>query len=256
MKSSYVGVTGFMNQKEVGIALDALMSSKTAHAAPLLMVGVLASSKTLAGLTNKWPGRYPRVEEIHKIFLSDRRALNLIHYASDDRETLADQLDMLVKLGGLFFEGFQLNVVWPKPQSLEKARRECDRIVLQLGSQALAEIGNDPKAASERLLSYGDLITDILIDGSGGKGVPLDAQTGLGYLRAIKERHPDLGLGIAGGLEASTLDLLKPIVAEFPDVSIDAEGRLRSGDESDRLDLQKMNDYLRKAYHKIFREEG
>jgi hypothetical protein len=53
-------------------------------------------------------------------------------------------------------------------------------------------------------------------------------------------------LVIAGGLSDSTLDLLDALVGVFPEMSIDAEGRLR--DANDRLDLVRAAQYVRHAY--------
>ncbi|MDI6734376.1 MAG: hypothetical protein QMD50_02710 [Patescibacteria group bacterium] len=50
---------------------------------------------------------------------------------------------------------------------------------------------------------------------------------------------------VAGGLQAKNLDLLKPLIKEFPELSIDAEGKLR--DEKDKLDFIAVKKYLEKA---------
>jgi len=55
-----------------------------------------------------------------------------------------------------------------------------------------------------------------------------------------------MGLGVAGGLSPTTLDLVRPLTNEFPDLSIDAEGRLRTPE--DHLDLAVSSEYLRKAF--------
>ena len=59
-----------------------------------------------------------------------------------------------------------------------------------------------------------------------------------------------MGLVVAGGLSPTTLHLVQPLIEEFPDVSIDAEGRLR--DHEDHLDLQVAGQYLSKAFKMFF----
>ncbi len=62
-KKPYVGVTGFMSSQEV---IDTMKNINFKKAERLLMVGVLASSKTIRGGANKWPNRYPPLGEIKK----------------------------------------------------------------------------------------------------------------------------------------------------------------------------------------------
>ena len=181
----YVGVTGFMSRTEVSEALAMVPQGSTRR----LMVGVLASSKTLAGQHNKWPGRYPKREAIASILTNDARALNLVHYSTDRPETLFTQL-----------------------------------------------VG-----------AHLPMIDAILVDSSGGKGKPFDAVKGAEYLRAAR-KHPTLGIGIAGGLGPETLHLLDPLVKEFPELSIDAEGRLRTRMPEDALRLDAMRTYLEDAF--------
>ncbi len=241
MQTPYVGVTGFMHEAEVSAALDAL--DQLPHPPQRkLMVGVLASSKTLAGKPNKWPNRYPKPEEIARLFTENPYVVNLIHYATDDRDTLADQLVEVMRLGGEWIDGFQLNIRWPDPASL--IGFEHLRIVLQLGSGAMQDIGDDPVAAAVRLDAYRGLITDVLIDASGGRGVPLNTNLAAKFVRAIRTRHPQLGVGIAGGLCASNVDSLRPFLMQYPWTSIDAEGKLRTPQPEDRLDISEMRKYI------------
>lgn len=55
-----------------------------------------------------------------------------------------------------------------------------------------------------------------------------------------------LNIGIAGGLCAETLPAVASLVREYG-LSIDAEGRLRDGDEGGVLDLDKVAAYLAAA---------
>ena len=244
----YIGVTGFMSRWDVGEAIKELFSDGIHSSGQPdqlthdLMVGVLASSKTLAGQPSKWPNRYPRVDAISKLFPPDRRTLNLIHYATNNHDTLGEQLLQLVQLGGPWLDGFQLNVAWPDAWQLQVLRGK--RLVLQLGNRALQEENDNPGNVVYRLMQYQGIITDVLIDMSGGKGIPLDPINVLNYVRAIAARYPDLGVTIAGGLSADTLELIQPIVTEFPWISFDAEGKLRTPQPEDQLILHATRRYL------------
>jgi hypothetical protein len=89
------------------------------------------------------------------------------------------------------------------------------------------------------------MINGILIDASGGTGKPLQPRKTLAFLRAIRERDSGIGLGVAGGLCSATLDLVEPLLAEFSDLSIDAEGKLRT--QEDDLDVKVAQTYLLRA---------
>ncbi len=251
-KKPYIGVTGFMTPQEVRFALR---SAEEFNLTRQLMVGVLASSKTLDYRPNKWPGRYPKPDRIAEIFQNHPLALNLIHYATDDPTTLCRQLVRMTELAGKKLHGFQLNVAWPNQNELYHFRKTTDgemRIVLQIGSKAMAAFGNHPAQIAQVVTGYRrsgfghDLIDDVLIDSSGGKGVPFDPAFALPILREIGKLNPGLGLGVAGGLSPANIDVLSPLLQECPELSIDAEGQLREKQHDD-LDLGEVWMYLQKA---------
>ena len=238
---SYIGVTGFMTRDEVLSILSGMPAGR------LLMVGVLASAKTMRGEPNSWPNRFPPVDQIGEIFVEDPRALNLIHFATDDQATLDKQLLHLIERTGGNFDGFQLNMVWPDPlhlRILKEGRGAC--FVLQIGKRAFEQVNNDPAQLAHKLHAYHDVVADILFDLSGGHGRELDAQKTLAVLHAVHAEHPRLGLGVAGGIIAETIHLIEPIIREFPNVNIDAEGKIRDNKEA-RLNLQKTAHYIGKA---------
>jgi hypothetical protein len=254
----YIGITGFMEPQEVTTAL-ALFHACDHPGSGLngrqLMVGALASGKTLRGEKNKWPNRYPVIgddnDPFEDLFVPDRRALNLIHFSTDDAETLPEQIAQLVALGGKYLDGFQLNMRWPDPLLLARSIPLGYRTVLQLGAAALAEEGNDPVRVAKRITAYvggSNGVSDVLIDASGGKGIPLDLETVTAYVEAIAHhdaRLMSLGIGIAGGLSASTLPQLKSLLKKHPFLSIDAEGKLR--DANDDLDPARVTAYIHQA---------
>ncbi|MBI3627473.1 MAG: hypothetical protein HY220_01855 [Candidatus Sungbacteria bacterium] len=214
-----------------------------------LMSGVLASSKTLVGLTNKWPGRYPKVEDIKSIFTAHLNMVNLIHYNTDNEMGALGDLVRLHELAGPHLHGFQLNMAWPETRLLDDYRRAFGwepRIVLQIGRRAMGEMNHDPREVSDRLEDYAGVVDDVLIDPSGGKGEPFNTESARMFLRAIAERGWDLGLGIAGGLDAQSIQLLEPLLEEFPGLSIDAESRLRNK-PADDLNLERARLYFTEA---------
>lgn len=241
----YVGVTGFMSRVEVKEAFKIIPQESQRR----LMVGVLMSSKTLAGQQNKWSSRYPKKEAVADIFVDDPRALNLVHYSTDHPETLCSQLREITELASSRIDGFQLNIAWPPVSEIEYYNEANPEkfLVLQIGSGAMAQV-ESMERFTELVGAYLPMIDAILIDMSGGRGEYLDAVKGSEYFRALHD-YSALGLGIAGGLGPDTLHALDPLIREFPDLSVDAEGRLRIWDpEGGILSLGSMRVYLEDAF--------
>ncbi len=247
----YIGITGFMSREEVRAAVLRFPDGVRDVA-----VGVLASAKTFANppISVRRPNRYPAAGEIADILAWGSpddgleillRVLCLVHYATDDAETLGEQLEAVCAAVGRF-GGFQLNVAWPpitpRLAAVCKGRR---RIVLQINRRAVEQAGGTPQGVIARLATYvaSGLVTDVLFDASGGEGKEIDAEAVAPFVEAAAEAYADLGIGVAGGLCAETLPALAPLVRRFPFLSIDAEGRLRDAD--DRLDMQKVLAYAR-----------
>lgn len=245
-KKPYIGVTGFVDQREVNRAVD-LFPVRGDTIDRLLMVGVLVSSKTLAGKTNKYPVRYPAVGSVVLVF-PDTTAptLNLIHFSSDNPRTLMRDLDTLVALGGSSLHGFQLNIAWPSVRDIKMFRAAFPalRLVLQIGGAALAAVEHSPTRLCIRLSPYEGLIDDVLIDASGGRGISFAESEVRPYIQVLTEKTR-FGLGVAGGLCHKTVGKLASLLRDYPQLSLDAESCLRNQD--DTLNEEYMLGYLRHA---------
>jgi len=250
LRKPYIGITGLMS---FGDALHVLKALST-NTKRLVMVGVLASLKTMSGFQNKWPNRYPAMDKIARIFPKHPLALNLIHYNTKEPETLVRQLAEMTVIGGENLDGFQLNIAWPAVATLKRYHEMRQRyremyskkqIVLQIGGHAFEMVNHSPDELATRVAEYDGVVEYVLLDPSGGYGKPLDPERARDYLLALKAKNLGIGLGVAGGLSPTTLNLIEPLAKEFPDLSIDAEGRLRTQD--DHLDLSAASEYLRKA---------
>lgn len=247
MKESYVGITGFMSSGEV---TEVISKSFWGDNDPLLMVGVLMSSKTLGGKRNKWSKRYPFGYNISTIFPSHPRALNLIHFSTDYPDNLDRELFEAVRIGGERLHGFQLNVVWPKIHLLRAFKKSYPemKLVLQLGNKAIIKAGKSRKVLAQKVADYQGLIDYVLLDGSGGYGLAFDFRSSYEYLSYLSEVgiKYNIGIGLAGGMCAAEVDRFYELrrCLYLPNgLSTDAEGRLR--DRFDQLDIAKAVDYLR-----------
>lgn len=260
----YIGVTGFSSRAEIERALDAFRHvgpveagslrianavNEAPSAARLLMCGVLV--KDTFGPSHRYPGRYPAAETIADIFSDDPRALNLLHFCSSSTPDTAT-LMRLHDLGGPRCHGFQFNGAWPFRGDLMRLRqwaaddgRPVPRVVLQVrpGRSHIDPWGH-PSASH-----YGGLVTDLLFDASGGRGqvinvlrAGIEIERAMAHWSAVRPLPPydwaPIRFVVAGGLCAETMGSIRCLLGEYPELSLDMEGRLRTPD--DKMDLDRL----------------
>lgn len=211
---------------------------------------------------------FPTTEEIAGGFTDDPDVLNTIHYAdlygpngpwkTQESPNLFENLELCVKHGGKNLHAIQLDVTLPNPNEIKKFKEKHPSIaiILQIGKFAFKEVDNDPQKMVDRLREYG-WIDFVLLDKSMGKGLGMDSEGLLPFLRLIKKELPYLGLAVAGGLGPDSLDLLNPIAEEFPDIAIDAQGGLKHADaprdslghllSTTPANIRRSNEYIKKS---------
>lgn len=253
--TAYAGVTGFTTRAEVREALSVVPMDRK------LMCGVLLSTKSLQGERGKHFRRYPEPATIADIFVADKRVVNLLHVAFGNSLSpvlLGNLLSLVNRSGVMLLDGFQFNGTWPMNRDLD-GLDESDfahglRVVLQV-RPVKAEIAFADKEpivrrnaiAQAREANAITRATDVLIDASLGRGDPIDVALADVYVRAFKKHAPRLHVGIAGGLCAREMPRVYDLVRGH-DLSVDAEGQLRDGDDGGTLNLGAMKDYLKAAY--------
>ncbi len=214
------------------------------------------SYKTLRGLPTKWTAAFPKMTEYPKIFLDRPGLFNVLHYADYNRDSSARDYADAVLLCGPNLHAIQFDMIWPDPSALEYLvyrgthTRKPLKVILQVGSKAMAEVGDDPVRVCEKLSWYyhSDCIDYVLLDKSMGAGIGMDAALLLTYIYEIKKRLPNLGIVVGGGLGPTTMHLAEPIIREFPDVSIDAQGQMRtSASALDPIEWNRAFEYARAA---------
>lgn len=246
----YIGITDFVRE-EVDPMLIAFNAHLPRNSNRKLHVGVMMSYKTLYGIPTKWSDAFPQKETIASIFFS-RETYNCLHYADYDSDPkFPESLVKAISFGGENIHAVQLDMIWPDPKQIALGVAAAEKgieVILQIGKNALEAAQNSPSRVIEILHRYESVINRVLLDKSMGKGLGMDAMGLLPFAHAIRKNFPKLGIGAAGGLGPETIHLVKPLVAEFPDLSIDAQGRLRpSGNALDPIDWKMAETYLEKA---------
>jgi len=262
---SYVGICDVLAPEEARAMASELREHRK-DPNRKVMIGVMAGHFTMRPDTEWGDDQravFPTREELADGFIDDPDVFNTIHFADLYRpkevQTLFEDLELVVEAGGENLHAIQLDVTWPEVDDLDrfKANYPDLAIVLQLGKSAFDMVDHDPQQMVDELDKYGDSIDYVLLDLSMGKGKAMEAEGLLSALRLIRQELPGLGLAVAGGLGPETVHLLEPIAREFPDISIDAQGRLKHPDapvdENGHMvstvsaDLERSEEYIRKS---------
>lgn len=250
MHIPYVGITDFVTFEQVKRMLAVFKMNLGPNQSRRLHVGVMMSYKTLHDLETKWARAFPPKETIADIFGSDE-TMNCLHYADYDAIDVFQSLAQAISFGGIGINALQLDMVWPDPghvaNAVHASRKQLE-VILQVGKNAIEQTNNNPQEVVERLQDYEGVAQHVLLDKSMGRGLGMNAVGLIPFARAIRDAFPDLGIVAAGGLGPKSIGLVEPLVKEFPDISIDAQGKLRpSGSALDPINWDMAETYLVKA---------
>lgn len=258
----YVGVAGFMSSAEIMAAIETLPQNPT-HS---LAIGILASAKTIVGQTNKYPTRYPRIVDLGQIVgpaqriarMNDMPVEFILHFAVDDEDSFHIQMERAVDVvEDCEFDGIQINAsphvitklpLWIALDAVKMATPRMKRVIMQLRPPRDNEPRLDLIGAGIRLANS-DVATDILIDASAGAGIPLNVTTAsimIAGIRAAMADRYSVGIGVAGGLTASTLGGVGGLMEVHGPLSFDVESGVR--DDQDHMDVAELRSYLRHAW--------
>lgn len=264
----YTGITDVYNRAHALEMVDELKKHR-GHPGRKLMVGVMASPLSLDPSRGRGVLECDRVREVYPLreqlasaFTDHPDVLNTIHladlYGPHQGKYLDRDLELCVEHGGPNLHAIQLDLTWPDPSKLVKFKKENPNIplILQVGKFALKQT-KTPQEVVEKLKGYGNLIDYALFDASMGMGKGMQAEHLLPFLREVRRELPYLNLAVAGGFGPETVEQLKYITDEFPNISIDAQGMLKRPDSpKDTLghfiathpaDVGRSKDYLRKS---------
>lgn len=250
--SPYIGITDFTSFDQVKAMLAVFRKHAPKRSKRVLHVGVMMSYKTLNGIETKWSKAFPPKEGVADIFHhTKQKVYYCLHYADYGYDSIFKDLVKALELAGPFVNALQLDMPWPDPLMISNAihaSRKHIEVILQVGKKSMEECNDDPREVVHRLRDYEGIIHRVLLDKSMGKGLGMNAEVLIPFAKAIREKFPAIGIVAAGGLGPDTMELVAPFVKEFPDISIDAQGKLRpSGDSLDPIDWDMAEAYLIEA---------
>lgn len=253
MLPPYIGITDFASAKQARRSAEHFVR----HAAGIphkLHVGVMMSRKTLDGIPSKWTSVFPEKERVARIFIRHPRVLNVLHYAEYDGIDVLAHLIQVQRYGGAHLHAIQLDMIWPASEELKAFRDEYPEVslILQIGETALERLEGRPERVIEQLARYGKTIDTVLMDLSMGRGRPLLSGVLAKYLGEITLAFPHLRLAVAGGLGPDTTHLVRPLLEEFPELSVDAQSKLRtSGNAAEPIEWERADEYVERMVELI-----
>ena len=250
MHKPYIGITDFTLIEETKMMCNFFVRNLPKNLQRVLMVGVMMSQKTLNELPTKWGSIFPPKKRIQRIFFPHELLFNTLHYVDYEDANFAKNIFKALNFCGSNIDALQFDMIWPDVKVIKKIKEKNPeiQIIIQGNSVAMAQTDNNPTKFLEHLKLYGNSISYVLLDKSMGRGLGMDAKALLPFVRALKNGWPELGIAIAGGLGPNTIHLAEPVIREFPDVSIDAQSKLRpSGNALDPIDWDMARRYILQA---------
>jgi len=258
----YVGIAGFTDPHEVrSIAAD--LYTMRPYGTPetgdrRLSVGVLVSWETLnEAPAAAHPDRLPRIKGVRALldaaiepirhyspglgqverdgttFEIKDRCLRFIHYKSREPNLVA-QVDRLREIAGPNLDGIQFNIAWPEAEDIREIAQEYPtlRLVMRIDREMFSNVARNPQLLVRELAAkYAPYATDYLFDMSGGAGAAIDMQEAETVIAALYGAFggaaKGAGIGVSGGRDYKNVYDLKPFLDRWPDLSIDAESRIR-----------------------------
>lgn len=251
MKRAYVGVTdvtSFGQIERYRVYMDQIGDER------LFAAGVMMSYKTLWGIKTSFAEVFPKKEMLSQIFKPCKNVINVLHFADYNGESGVEDWITGLQWCGPHVHALQLDMTWPDPQEIREFKRRCSNctLIIQIGHAALAQITNE---LNEKIIPYAGSVDYLLFDQSGGKGVKLDVTQTIRCLDQITVATlGTVNLVVAGGLCAETMEVMVDISERFRNVSIDAQGKLRSsGDFRDPVEDERVFAYLHAAHEQVRR---
>ncbi len=243
----HIGITGFTWKEEILQALQEF--PRQFPTKRKIKIGVMVADESIDTTQDKWRRRLARPEDLSNIFQPDSRAINLIHFHSEEQnpEKLFEQLCRLKELAGPHCHGFQLNSYLPDPKLLIKfaVQRQKTIIGLQILTQAFNSLEHSAKVLANRLAEYEHLVDYVTLDPNYIYGYPFQMTMLANQLRALTGKKLHMNLGVTGILCPDTFPFITSLAKEFPDLSVEEGESVRNS--LDCLDYWSMKNYLEKA---------
>jgi hypothetical protein len=259
---SYVGISGVGSAEEHHAVAASFMEAGLPELGRFCLLGVKATTKPqLQNTENKYgPMWYPVGESLSQAvdpcYIIGEAVLQLYSDDWTDRKFQAEPLIDAALERSPWHRGLQFDRL-PWMDEPDKSRLVLEHaagltqesFILQCYGDIIRQYEPDEVMPQLRSLHEDGLATYALFDASEGKGRLLDSDSLSYWLDAASQAMPNIGLVVAGGLEAEKVKThVTPILRRFDNVSWDAESRLHlptpEHGDTGALDMDKVRGYL------------
>ena len=260
----YIGVSGIARYEQHIALFDIAQRERISDLGYFMMIGVQATGKTqVLDIENKrgqnW---HPVGDTIADAAANEDSGLTkpYVHCYFADAYEMARGIKNVMRRTGHYVRGLQFNgLPWVsknfRPTILDfKDQYPYQSVILQAGGITLNNHSPGEVAAELETMP----VDYVLLDPSGGYGREMDLELMRSYVDAIYQRQLTVGVGVSGGLEAANVErLLGPLLEEYPDLSCDAEGRLRKGPEgATELDIPAVDAFVRAWKQTVLKQQS
>ncbi len=238
MEKKYLGITGITAFDEVEKILQIWENNKCYEFD--LFLGFLVKRNQFSEIDHIDKVENPRYVDITILRdLMGKATMDgikkIVHFSTPQLATLYEDLDCLMEnVAGENIDGIQLNIKNPPAFAINQFLRYWNIfLILQLNQTNFDNI----EKLQAQLYKY------ILIDFSGGHGIPLNIQDIGKKIDHVMNISFQSRVGIAGGIGPHNIG---DLMSEFRGTSFDSETNLRTPDNK-HLDLAKVEQYIKTA---------
>lgn len=241
-----VGIAGVTLPPEVAY----LAGSDHGDAESPLVLAFMADHRTLMGEVHRRPNLFPGIQSVVRLFSERPGVLNVIDYSTEYPETLLLQLNKLLQFAKRNLHGIQLSGGWPSIDQVQTCyeigtftRRH---LILAVGPEMIQaqQIGGSPEKLADMIGHYLPALDAVFIDPGGTGKVPFDVSAARALLGELWSRAYPINLGIAGNINADSIEPIEPLFEEFPGLSVFVQDALRSPFPEDRLLFEEARRFI------------
>lgn len=250
----YVGITGLKTVEEVD-AVNVIFQKNgfDQNFSHLPMYGFIVTDKRLADMTKEGTQSPKFVDLPLLASLSPSTTLPMMHYYTENKDHLADEIEQVFSYGGMYRSGdcraVQLNIDWPHLKQIEKIKTLFDKMAIVLQLPARAMEGKTATEIAHQAKDYDGFVSYALIDPSGGLGLDFDLERSLELMNSLYHAMPNTQIGVAGGFSGENVEeRIRALRGRYIEpFCIDAQGKLRDDHDKGKLDFEKVQQYVQGA---------
>ncbi len=238
---SYIGISGTRAREECELLLCMNQIPQK------VVFGVLTNNKLLNNSNNRnCSGRYTLTSAIKDVYIKSNKVLNFVYYASNDQNSLANDLERVVRLGGSKLNGIQISCDWPKQSVLIDFKEKYPNIklALSLDQKTIGKLKNDNFLLAQKVKKYAQIVDFIVLDFQGVSLNEANVRKIYKFVKLFRDNFKN-DIIISADFNETNVEMVKLVVKDFSAIGLNTENGIRN--YNDYIDLGKMQNFILKA---------